>query len=673
MRLRARRRKGVTRTLTLAAFVGLASALAAGAWPTVAAAAPITPEFAQSLYAQVGPLRESDGCRLTRFDTSRFQITIGLATASGMQDSFDLGALPAPAAGGRTAGDWWLTVPPGLARDCAATVAAVERILGGTSTPAGDGQVGGVPLSAASHYAVLGWTFVLLLLGTVYVLGREAAACAEPWRAVGAFLLVWGVALGLRLTASPQTFLHEYYHITETVGAYFGGEAAPGYGRTGPAIFRLVRQMLGAGDDVRVIFLTNAALSSLAVPAVAMLVLAVFRSWPQAFCAAVLLAVSPQHLRFSAAEDLFVQAITFGLWSLALFASHQRTRRQVDALLGALAASLAMQSRPEMIFFPLVVVGFLFGTEPRAWRTMFSRPMLVAAVVFAVSIVPHALDVLTSMRSGRSPSPGIPSLSRYLDTLVAFDPRITPLVHRGAIVVGAVWAAFRRPGWLLWIVAVYVGFTVFGLSIFDNPQFHFRAQNLPTSYLLLLGAGVAPAWMAVWGTRRREGAIAGIALLVVSALTVVVGWRGFVGELKDQQLEWAFLERHVPQLPQQGTLLTAVEAGGHNLDVFPEFLLTRSGRRYSLVDVRNAAKGSVAWPQATSDLLFYQGMFCYFAFDDEPAPEPMTPVCRAVHERYALEPLLVEDLRTEGYSSLRYAQGGRGVYRIGFYRLTPRP
>jgi hypothetical protein len=66
---------------------------------------------------------------------------------------------------------------------------------------------------------------------------------------------------------------------------------------------------------------------------------------------------------------------------------------------------------------------------------------------------------------------------------------------------------------------------------------------------------------------------------------------------------------------------------------------------------------------------FYQGMFCYFALDG--APEPMTPACRAVHERYSAEPTPVEDLHTEGYSHLRYAQNGRGEYRIGFYRLTP--
>ena len=78
-----------------------------------------------------------------------------------------------------------------------------------------------------------------------------------------------------------------------------------------------------------------------------------------------------------------------------------------------------------------------------------------------------------------------------------------------------------------------------------------------------------------------------------------------------------------------------------------------------------------AWPESTGEVLFYQGMFCYFAFGDEPAPDPMTRACRSVHERYAAEPLLVEDLHTEGYSALQYAQGGQGVYRIGFYRLTP--
>jgi hypothetical protein len=256
--------------------------------------------------------------------------------------------------------------------------------------------------------------------------------------------------------------------------------------------------------------------------------------------------------------------------------------------------------------------------------------------------------------------------------LLLLDSGVTPLVYRLMILAGAAWWAIHRPGWLLWIVAVYVGFTVFALSIFDNPAWHLRAQNVPMSYLVLLGAGVVPLWTTAWRSRPQVGARVGTALLALGAVAVVAGWCGFVGELKDQQLEWAFLERHVREIPPEGTLLTAVEVGGHNLDSFPDFLLARSGRRYTLVDVRNAANGTVPWPEATGDLVFYQGMFCYFAFPDEPSPDPMTPFCRAVLERYAAEPLVVEDLHTEGYSALTYAHGGRGVYRIGFYRLTPR-
>jgi hypothetical protein len=345
----------------------------------------------------------------------------------------------------------------------------------------------------------------------------------------------------------------------------------------------------------------------------------------------------------------------------------------VDVLLAALVASLAVQTRPEMIFFPAVVVGFFLLVLPRGPRLLFAWPTVLAGVVLAVLLVPHALDVMHVFREGRPPSPHAFSLRRYYETLLLLDPGVTPIVYPVMIVAGAAWAAVRRPGWLLWIAAVYLGFTAFSLSVFDNPPFHLRAQNLPMSYLVLLAGGAVPAWMAAWRRHRRSGALIGVALLVASVAGVVVGWRGFVGELMDQQLEWAFLERNVPKLPAEGTLLTAADTGGRNLDAFPGFLLTGSGMRYTMVDVRRAAAGTVAWPEAKGELLFYQGMFCYFAFHDEPTPDPMTPPCLAVHQRYTAEPLLVEDLHTRGYSSLRYAQPGNGVYRIGFYRLSPRP
>jgi hypothetical protein len=86
-----------------------------------------------------------------------------------------------------------------------------------------------------------------------------------------------------------------------------------------------------------------------------------------------------------------------------------------------------------------------------------------------------------------------------------------------------------------------------------------------------------------------------------------------------------------------------------------------------MVDVRRAAEGKVQWPPAGNDLLYYQGMFCYFGF--EAAPDSMTEPCLAVHRRYVLDPIVVEDVTTEPYSPLPYANGGRGPFRIGFFRL----
>lgn len=635
---------------------------------TVADGAPITPEFAQALFDRVAPMREADGCRLTSFDTSRFRIAIGLRSQSGTDHTFELATAPGLISVDRQVGEWALAVPAALERDCPSTVAAIQNVLVGTAAPQGAWSYSAPVL--VSSYTLLVVAFALLLLGTAHVLVREIRLQRPPRGALLALFAIWAIGLALRLWLSPHTFLHEYFHIAETVPAYLTGEVAPGYGKTGPALFRLVGRMLGRAEDVHVIFLTNAVISSLAVPAAALLSLAVMRSWAQALLAAVLLCILPQHLRFSAGEDLFVQAVTFGMWALALLALYVRTRRFADALLAAVALALATQTRPEMIFLPGLAVAMVLCTAPRQWRVLFDWRTLAALALFAVLMVPHLLELQRAMLEARSPSPNRPTIGRYLEVQVLGQSAVTPPVVWLLLVVGAAWALRRRPGWLLWIALVYVGYTLFSLSLYDNPPFHLRSQLLPTAYAMLLAACSASVWTALWGDRQRLAAGVGAGLLVALAAGVVLGWQPFVTQLKDQQLEWAFLERSVPQLPERATLLSAIDQGGRNLDAFPEFLLRQHDRDYKLIDVRQAARGETAWPAAGA--LYYQGMFCYFAFHDEPTPDPMTPTCLAVHERYELEPLMVEDLDTEGFSALRYAQGGKGIYRIGFFRLRPK-
>ena len=637
--------------------------------------AAITPELAQVVYDRLSALRESDGCQLMRLDTSRFRMTVELQGRSGMSHTLEIATAPHRGGGGRRAGSWALALSADLEPDCSATLASIERVLEEIRSPQRRAQASVQDLAAGAGIAtyanqpILVSSLLLLVLGTLRILYREARVQRPSMSAVLALVVVSGAALALRLSLSPRTFLHEYYHIAETVSAYQTGAMAPIYGNTGPALFRFVGAVLGRSEDVQVIFLTNAVIASLAIPAVALLDLALLHSWPRALCTAVLLSVLPQHLRFSAAEDLFVQALTFGTWALAIFALYVRTRRLDDALLAVLALSLAMQTRPEMLCFPAVFVALVLLVEPRSWRVLFAWRTLLALSVLAALLIPRLFELHGVLQTGSSPAAVLPGLRSYVDNLVFLWREVTPAVYWLLLVVGLVWGAWRAPGIYVWLTCVFLGYTLFPLSLFDNPPYNLRSQILPNSFLVLVAAGVAPLWMKVWG-RSRLALAAGACMLVGFGAVVVVTSRTFVTELRDQQLEWAFLERTVPGLPAQATLLAAVEVGGRNLDGFPQFLLSRAGRVYDMVDARRAAAGETNWPAPAPDLLFYQGMYCFFAFDDEPSPDPMTAPCRAVHERYVAEPLLVEDLHTQGYSMLRYAGDGQRPFRIGFFRLT---
>lgn len=668
-----RRAPSAGRAASGAALLALAALLAAApaAGQTEDAAVrdgvAITPEFAQALFARLAPLREADGCVLARLDTTRFRIAIGWTTPAGAELRTELATATLFGDGdARRIGPWALAVPAAFARDCPATLAALEGLLGETAAPARTLGVDRTTLAQLNDRLLAG-SFALLLLGSAAVVIRELRARRPPAAAVLALAGIWAATLAAQLVLSPRTFLHEYYHIAETISAYLAGSNPPAYGNAGPALFRLAAALSGRADDVEVIFLTNAVLSSLAIPAVGLLALALVGRWSHALCAAALLGTLPLHLRYAAAEDLFVMLLTFALWAAALAMSYARSGRLLDALLTALALSLAMQTRPEGLFFPAALAALLLLAAPGAWRRLLDWRALLALLALAGLLVPRLLD-LTQALGGGAPAAALPDLDRYWRHLVLLDPAVTPAVYLLALALGTIWTAVRAPAVLLWTAAVYVGYTLFALSVFDNPPYNLRSQLLPTCLTVLVAAGVAPLWTRLWGMRRHGGLAGGLALAALAAAQVAAG-RPFIDERRDQQLQWAFLERTVPTLPDDGRLLTTVEIGGRRLDAFPDFLLRRAGKRYELIDVRRAAAGEAPWPDAGTDLFWYQGMFCYFAFADEEPPLPMSAPCRAVHERYHLQPIAVAELDTPGFSAMTYAPP---PYRIGFFRLTPR-
>jgi hypothetical protein len=647
----------------------LAVAGAAGVSAAGEGGAAISPDFARALYERLLPLGESDGCRLARFDTQRSWIAVSLKAPSGSEHDMQIATATRGESAARRTGGWRLTVAPGLERECGATLAAIERVLGETATPHEAPWRADRWTSVRANYALLAASFVVLVLWTARILLRQARAAPAPLHGVLALAAVWSAGLALRLFLSPQTFLHEYYHIAETLLGHLRGETGPVYGDTGPALFQLAAAAAGRPHDVGAIFVTNAVLASLAVPAAALLELALTGSWPRALAAAAFLCVLPQHLRFSASEVLFVQAVTFALWALALFALYLRSGRLEDALCTAVALSLAMQTRPEMLFFPAVLGGLVLLVEPRSWRRLLHRRTLLALVVLLILFVPRLLELRQVLSAAAGPPPNPPDARRYLESLVLLQDQVTPPLYRALLIAGTAFGLWRTPGLVVWAALAFLGYSYFSLSLFDNPPYNVRSQLLAASFLVFVAAGAAPGWMALWGRRGRLGAGLGGCLLLGLGAHIVVGAKGFITELRDQQLEWAFLERSVGQLPPAGTLLTAVEVGGRNLAAFPQFLLQRDRKSYRLVDLRRAAAGEAPWPAPGEDSLFYQGMFCYFAFPEEAAPDPMTAPCLMVRRRYAVEPLLVERLDTQGYSALTYAPG---PYEIGFFRLRER-
>ena len=214
----------------------------------------------------------------------------------------------------------------------------------------------------------------------------------------------------------------------------------------------------------------------------------------------------------------------------------------------------------------------------RSWRVLFAwRTLLALSRSWGPCWFPASSSSARPCTMGRRPPP-VP-LQRGVTTRPgALPARGHARGLLGArLAVGLAWSPWRMPGFSLWVTSVFVGYTLFSLSIFDNPPrtpaLPDPADELPRAGRGRRGAGVDGAVgprPATPGARRRRGRARR------PGYRRRLGSRGFVTELRDQQLEWAFLERTVPRLPERATLLSAVEVGGRNLDAFPEFLLPRA-------------------------------------------------------------------------------------------------
>lgn len=509
------------------------------------------------------------------------------------------------------------------------------------------------------------WLPFLLLAVSLGWLAIRYRAHATRWALI-ALPAVTLVGLLVRVAFSPRTMLHEYYHAGDHLLGYLFPQAGQRffYGDTGPTLYTLANAVMG-GDE-QAVFTTNLLLSVLTIPVLAVFDYVLFRDWKRATFTASLFALLPLNVRFAASEDLSNPAVLLGTLALILGVVFVQRGGFVAAVGAALATSLTMQTRPELMLWPLaVLVVALAASKAGQWIRLLSIPAAVAALVLLTAL-PQALHLVSlpgseRLHGGIFQKPGL---------IAFFDPKAVPPLLVLMAIGGLAWA-LRHRRWLgVALLLVAAGGAHVSLTFFLNPPpYNLRTQMITLPTLLVLCGCVVPL------LRERLAKIPSLARVAPAAVLVAMAlWSAsstaWVKQLGDSQQEFDFLVRTVPKLPTgPGALLTVVgghESGGR-VGMFPMHLLSRAGSELVPRALPDPTNPSAHWPPADGSTVFYQGMYCYSSFKDEPPAMPLTPRCARVHEHYVLEPIVTEEIAGPGYSPMEYAPP---PYRIGFYRAV---
>lgn len=494
-------------------------------------------------------------------------------------------------------------------------------------------------------------------------------------------VVLFAVAIGLRLFMSPHAFLHEFYHHTHDFGAFLCGLALqPLHGDVSSALLRVMVAMFGGMEET--LFNMHAVMASLTVVAVVFLDYVLFGRWDRALFSGLILAILPHHLRFSASESAIIPAALFATWALAAVVDYSDTGRVESLVATSSATILTAYCRAELIVFIAVPVVFALVVRGRRAAGHVLSPLAILAWGFvavavllrvahlvlgggdAVTLGDIATDVPDRLKLVFDPSD--PRSAYVLADTVATSP-----VTWGLILLGSVWAwtrGYRRD--IVALVGLTLGYAISISFLFRNYPYIHRTHVFVEPLLAISAGGV---WTFV-RERSPAASIRGalLVLLVVIAGTVLLTHSEYVTAPTDATAEMEFLAGAIPQLPETAGVLAFTDSHRTEMDVFPVYMLYKLGcKDVRLIDLRACLDGREPWPEPKGDIVYYQGMACFF-FNDGTPPAPMHPRCLEVHRRYQLEPVATTDVVAQPSSEMRYSGDGNGPWTIGFYRLRAR-
>lgn len=515
---------------------------------------------------------------------------------------------------------------------------------------------------SGNHNRAYQWLMVMLVLvlgiATTWILINLVRTRHPPLRVWIAFAGILILSFILRLTMSPWAFLHEYFHAAYRFSWLFA-HGNQHYGDVGPALYAAVNWLTGGG--VNAIFATNAMLSTLTVGAVILLDFALFRRWPRALFAGLILCFLPQHLRYSSSEVLLIPATLFCVWALAILVHYMDRRRLPLLLTGVLALFLATQSRPETMAAPVLAVLMVVMSRPRSdLRILGDWRVWMGAGILAALVVTQWFLFRPSMGFGAEYD-----FTRF-HKIVWLDREVTSAGLWILWGLGFLWGLRHRTGATLWLLFAAALFTGGSLVLYQNPLYDLRTQVLSTPFHAMMAAGAIQLLMD-WQTTRRWFRRVIVAVLLMIPLAGLVPRTGFVTERLASQQEWSFIQETLPDLPDGlgWDLISWFDVG----DRFPHDLVLGSGKLLKPVNAEAWLRDSRLQAPHRGQI-FYQGMRCHYRPPGRRDAESMRPECAAMHRDYVLQPITTRTLQGRLDPGLQ-AYGDTGdSFEVGFYRVV---
>lgn len=507
--------------------------------------------------------------------------------------------------------------------------------------------------------------------------GRLAHADSLAARLLLAALLLGGL---LRLALVPHhlaTVFIGYQRTREAIDlvpfAHYGVGAS--------TLYHTAFQFLPA--DHRTMMAINALCATLTLPLLAAFASRLFRDRLTGALTALLVALVPLFVRNDTSDANILPCLLWMFGGLTLWFDHLDTGRRWPLAAATVLLALAATGRPEL---PAVIAILLFASatlHPRGLRALITGPALIAAAAFAALVAPHALHVANAIGwlAASDALPGANS-QRLTDLTTLFGTRnllARPSLYPLALpLLGLAALALPRPEGRApaRVVLALTALMIFAYAV-DLDESNLARVHVPAALMMTTLAAATLSWLHS-KKRGRVWLIVALAAVALSALPTASRLFAPTNEAQEERLIDA-----LPALLPTATPYTLVVRARDDWDradpdarythlYFPSYLFEPPdglGEVWSIASFLEA-------PSWERPAFFYLGFRCYAEFRAQggrpPAGDNLRPSCRAILDRFTLEPVSELVLPNHGDPWIPY-YGDAPTLRIGLYRLRPPP